>query len=107
MSTQLVMQGTVKPDGRLELDERVPMPAGRVLVTVEPVVQPPANDPFWMRMHAIWQAQNARGHMPRTREQIDAEVNALRDEAEEELRETERVHEYCQQTRKKVEEHPE
>jgi hypothetical protein len=50
MSMQITLQGTVKADGTLELDDRVAMPEGRVLVTVRPVVQPDPNDPFWQRM---------------------------------------------------------
>ncbi|HQU43491.1 MAG: hypothetical protein B7Z73_10245, partial [Planctomycetia bacterium 21-64-5] len=51
------------------------------------------------RMQAIWDGQKARGHVPRTKEQIDAELNALRDEAEEEMRQVERLQEECRLAR--------
>jgi hypothetical protein len=46
--------------------------------------QLPKDDPFWQMMEGIWAAQKARGHVPRTKAEIDAEVRVLRDEAEEE-----------------------
>ena len=99
MSVQITLQGTVRADGALELDDRVALPEGRVLVTVRPVVQPASNDPFWQRMEQIWAAQRARGHVPRTKEQIDAELRELRDDAEVEMRATERLHDECLRAR--------
>src|SRR5262245_12240941 len=92
MGIQITLQGAVRADGSLELDDRVAMPEGRVLVTVRPVVQPASDDPFWQRMEQIWAAQRARGHIPRTKEQIDAELCELRDDAEAEMQATERLH---------------
>ena len=63
MSVQITLQGTVKADGSLELDDPVAMPEGRVLVTVRPIVQPDPNDPFWQRMEQIWAGQRARGQV--------------------------------------------
>ena len=60
MSVQMTLQGTVRADGSLELDDPVAMPEGRVLVTVRPVVQPASDDPFWQRMEQIWARQRAR-----------------------------------------------
>ena len=37
----IVVRGVVKPDGTLELDGRVPMPAGKVRVTLQPVPELP------------------------------------------------------------------
>jgi hypothetical protein len=36
---QVSAQGTVKPDGTLELDNPLPLPGGRVLVNVQPLVE--------------------------------------------------------------------
>jgi len=43
---QVSAQGTVKPDGILELDNPLPLPGGRVLVTVHPLpdLAPPPDD---------------------------------------------------------------
>lgn len=86
MSIQIVLQGTVTPDGTLELDDRLKLPAGRVQVMVQPLPQPSAQDPFWARMEAIWSGQEARGHVPREKEAIDAELRELRTQSEEEMR---------------------
>lgn len=92
MSIQITIQGTVRADGVLELDDRVAMPEGRVLVTVQPVPQPAADDPFHRRMEQIWAGQRARGHVPRTRAEIDAELQDLRAAAEAEFQAVERLH---------------
>jgi hypothetical protein len=87
----------VKPDGTLELDEKVPLPAGRVLVTVQPVVQPPPDDPFWQMMERIWADQRARGHVPRSVEEVEAARRGLREDSEEEIQQAIRLHQACQQ----------
>ena len=46
-------------------------------------------------MEAVWAAQKARGYVPPSREEIDAELAAMRDEAEEKMREVERLSENC------------
>jgi hypothetical protein len=98
---QVILEGTVHADGTLELDERLPLPAGRVRVTVQTfdVPQVPNQARFWDMMERIWADQKARGHVPRTREEIDAEINRLRDEAEQEVQAVERLHEECQRAR--------
>lgn len=35
------IQGTLQPDGKLILDERPPLPPGRVRVAIQAVVEPP------------------------------------------------------------------
>lgn len=63
-------------------------------MTVQAAAAPtrPADD-LMTRMKAVWAAQKARGHVPRTREEIDAEINAMRDEAEEEMQVIEQLQE--------------
>ena len=91
----IVVQGTLNPDGTLNLDEKIELPAGRVQVTIQPLPELPADDPFWQRMRAAWDQQRLTGKAPRTREEIDAAVNALRQEAEEEIQNTESLHMGC------------
>ena len=90
---EVILEGTVHRDGTLELDEALPLPAGRVRVTVRPCPDPDQPNParFWNMMEQIWTGQHARGHVPRTREEIDAEIQKLRDEAEEEMQAVERL----------------
>jgi hypothetical protein len=99
MSQEMIeVQGTVRPDGSLALDEKLSLPAERVHVTVRTCQQPEKPDPvrFGVLMERIWANQKARGHLPRSREEIDAELNQLRDEAEEEMEAVERLHAECQ-----------
>lgn len=98
MSAAVTVQGTLKPDGTLELDQKPNLAPGRVRVTVEVVTEPIHPDRFWAMMQSIWVDLRAAGHVPRTREQIDTEINALRDEDEERMRAVERLHEECRRT---------
>jgi hypothetical protein len=102
MSVQITMQGTVKADGTLELDEPVAMPEGRVLVTVQPIVQPAPDDPFWQRMERIWAGQRARGHVPRSVEDVESGRQAFRQEMEEEIQEAMRLQEECRRAREQA-----
>jgi hypothetical protein len=97
-SSVVELEGTVQPDGTLVLDEKLRLPAGRVRVAVEPLrtVEATNLDRFWAMMEGIWADLRAAGHRPRTKEEIDAEINALREEAEEEMRGVERLHEACE-----------
>jgi hypothetical protein len=52
-------------------------------------------------LEQIWADQKARGHIPRTREEIDAEIQHLRDEAEEEFLAIEHLQEECRRQRER------
>src|SRR5438309_1850167 len=54
--TETVIEGTLKPDGTLELDEKPNLPPGRVKVVLrqEVKIALPNDDPFWQRMQAMW-----------------------------------------------------
>ena len=95
----VVVEGTVQPDGTLEVTQKVNLPAGRVHVIVEPFADPVQPDRFWKMMESIWDAQRASGRTPRTREEIDTEIDALRNEAEEEMQAVERLQEDCRRAR--------
>ena len=88
----VVVHGRIRPDGTLELNQPVGLPPGEVQVTVEPVAggTEPKEDLLTL-MKRIREAQRARGYQPRTRREIDAELNQMRDEAEEEMLEIERL----------------
>jgi hypothetical protein len=81
--------GTVGPDGTLQLDEKLNVPPGRVRVRVETVPAETLSG-FVDRTRA---ELAAAGHRFRTREEIDAEINELRDEWEERLEELDRSRE--------------
>ena len=99
MTTNAIeVQGTLRPDGTLVLDDKPNLPPGRVKVTVEPTSELTQTD-VWQVLERIWAGQRARGHVPRTREQIDAELEAARQEDEERMQALERIHEECSQAR--------
>lgn len=91
----VVVEGTVQSDGTLEVSQKVDLPAGRVHVTVQPVAEPVQPDRFWKMMESIWAAQLASGRAPRTREEIDAEIKATRDESDEEMQAVARLQDDC------------
>jgi 50S ribosomal subunit-associated GTPase HflX len=90
-ATSVTVPGVVKPDGSLELEGKVPLPPGKVQVTVQAVPELPKDDPFWQMMEAIWAGQQARGHRPRSVEEVEAERRQVREEWEERMQEIERV----------------
>ena len=98
--SQIEVEGTLQADGTLVLDAKPNLPAGRVRVTLLPVVgATPPEDDFMTRMEAVWAAQKARGYVSPSREEIDAQIAAMGDEAEEEIKEVERLSDYCRQGR--------
>ena len=99
---RIEVEGEVQADGTLVLDKRLNLPAGRVRVTVQaiPVSETPNLLRFQAMMREIWAGQKARGHVPRTKEEIDAEIRQLREEAEEEWQAAERLHDECQRARR-------
>ncbi len=88
-ATHVVVAGTLKADGSLELDNKLDLAPGRVQVIVQPLPELPNDDPFWQMMEGIWAAQKARGHVSRTKEEIDAEIRLMRDEGEAEMQQVE------------------
>jgi hypothetical protein len=100
-SDQVVVHGRIRPDGTLELSQPVGLPPGEVQVTVAAVPEATMpNEDLGTLMERIWAGQRARGYQPRTREEIDAELNQMRDEAEEEMLEIERLQEECERQRR-------
>ena len=91
MSSAMVIQGFVKSDGTLELAEKVTLPPGRVQVTIASLPDLPKDDPFWQMMQDIWAGQKARGHAPRSAEEVESERRALREEWEERMRRIEQI----------------
>jgi|SRR5580704_15969335 hypothetical protein len=85
---QIIIQGTVDSEGGLTLNQPVPLPPGPVEVSVHSRLSTPSTvsaGSFWTAMEKIWAGQRARGYVPRSREEVDAEIAGLRDEAEDEI----------------------
>jgi len=104
MSTAtVIVEGVVRPDGTLEVPGKLDLPAGRVRVTVQSVPEPTRPDRFWNMMETLWADLRASGRTPRTEEEIDAEIDALRNEAEEEMQAVERLQDECRRAREQAE----
>jgi hypothetical protein len=95
----LEIQGTLREDGTLLLDQKPNLPPGRVKVTVQPAntAKDNVNDTITVlaRIHA---AQALRGHVPRSVEEIDADLADSRDDSER-SRMIEQIQEECQRER--------
>ncbi len=96
-TTSVTVPGILKPDGSLELRKPIGLPPGPVEVTVQAV---PAREDTWTVLQRIWAEQKAEGRQPRTAEEIDAEINQLRDELEEHALAIERLQEEAEAQRK-------
>jgi hypothetical protein len=99
-ATQLVMSGTIRPDGTLELEGKTNLPPGRVRVTLNIVPeQPGQREDVLTVLQRIHAEQKARGMKPRSAAEIDAYINALRDELEEHANQIEAIQEEAQRAR--------
>ena len=93
MDTQQVMvHGWISQDGILEVGEKLNLPPGPVSVTVQAVLPPSGREDTRTVLEAIWAERKAHGLKDRTKEEIDAEIDAMRDESEEEISEVERLY---------------
>jgi hypothetical protein len=91
--------GAVKPDGSLELDERLTLPVGRVQVTIVPLPELPRDDPFWQMMQGIWESRRQARLQPRSVEEVEAERRAVREEWEERMRRLDVIREEARRLR--------
>ncbi len=81
-SAESVVQGTLKPDGTLELDEKPKLSPGRVIVTLQPTQT--GSTPQRKLTDVIDQIrqQQARGFQGRSAEEIEAGLREGEDEYE-------------------------
>ena len=83
-TTILETLGTVRPDGTLDLDQKVTVAPGRVKVRVESVEPPaPPAQGLVEFVQSVRQEMAAAGHRFRTKDEIDAEIEELRNEWDE------------------------
>jgi hypothetical protein len=100
----VTVEGVVKPDGTLEVAGKLDLPAGRVRVTVQSVSETTQPDRFWKMMESLWSDVRAGSRTPRTEDEIDREIDALRNEADEEMRALEWTQEDCRRAREQPDE---
>ena len=77
MPVSEVVEGLLRSDGSLELDKMPSLPAGRVRVTLQTVEE---RQDFWSVLENIQKRRQARGAPRRTREEVDGQVAAMRQE---------------------------
>lgn len=87
-----MVTGRVRADGTLELDGAVPLEPGPVCVIVQRYRQGRAGDDTRSVLQRIRRQRQVSGAVARTKEEIDAQIDALRHESEAEFREVERIH---------------
>ena len=105
--TETVIAGTIQLDGTLVLDEKLNLRPGRVKVVLqqEAVAKPaqPLGADFFQMMEEIWAGQRARGHVPRTEEEVEGERRELREEMDDEIEDAIRLQEECRRRRQQAE----
>ena len=78
MQRAYIVKGSLTDSRTVHLDEPVSIPAGKVRVIVEVAerARKMSHEEFlvWLQ-----QRQDARGHVPRTREEVDADLRAERE----------------------------
>lgn len=77
MGATAVIEGRLNPDGTLELMGSIPLPPGRVRVTLEAITEP---ESIWDVVDRIREERRARGAQGRTRQEIDDAIRAMREE---------------------------
>jgi len=87
---RMVVSGRLDPDGTLHVDQKLPLPPGAVQVTVEASRQGRGKD-VWTVLERIWEERKERGTRRRSKDEIDAEIDALRNDSELEIEEIERL----------------
>ena len=77
--TSNVVRGTILPDGTLTLDERTTLPAGPVEVTIRPVAADRKGESLIEYLQRTRAELEASGAVFRTKEEIDADIEEMRD----------------------------
>src|SRR3954447_20466975 len=98
MTTNAIeIQGTLREDGTLVLDQKPDLPPGRVKVTVEPVPDYKQTE-IWQFFEQIKAEREALGINPRSQEEIDGYLATMRDE-DERTRMINNIQEECRRQR--------
>lgn len=77
MARSYVLTGTFE-EQTVTLDEALPLKSGRVRLTLE-LLRPESRKPHQQVLADIRRRQRARGHQPRTREEVDAYLKSERE----------------------------
>jgi hypothetical protein len=98
-ATHVVVDGTLKPDGSLELDSKLDLPPGRVQLIVQPLPDLPKDDPFWQMMERIWADRKVAGLTARSTEEVESRRRVLRRDVDEDIEKARRLQEESRRLR--------
>ncbi len=101
----VVIQGLVKPDGTLELEGKVPLPPGKVSVTLQPMPEVPYSqetDPFFEMLRSIRALRERDGVKPDADAALAA-AQKVRDEFDEQVEELGQLQDDCRRQRLEAE----
>jgi len=80
---ETVIEGTLKPDGTLDLDEKPNLPPGRVTVVLrQEAVVKPAEEGWWPLMQRIRTEREAAGYHFMPEAEMNSHLMWLRDDEE-------------------------
>ncbi len=79
MNDYYTTTGTISDKNTLILDGPIPLPVGRVRITVERIMPPPTGEHFLTKLHALQKSLRASGYQSRTKTEIDDYIQAERD----------------------------
>jgi hypothetical protein len=77
---EIVVQGTLKPDGTVELDEKPNLPPGRVTVVLRQPAVPPTQEGWWPYMQRVRAEREAAGYHFMNEAEMRAHLDWLREE---------------------------
>jgi hypothetical protein len=79
MRYQVEVQGTLREDGTLELDQKPELPPGKVRVTLRFIGEPPpVQEDWWEFLQRARAELEASGHQFMTEEEVKAYIDDLR-----------------------------
>lgn len=77
---EIVVEGTLKPDGTLELDQKPNLSPGRVQVVLRPTQESAAaREGWWPYMQRVRAEREAAGYPFMTEEEVTAHIEWLRE----------------------------
>jgi hypothetical protein len=78
---EVVVEGTLQPDGTLKLDQKPGLPPGRVTVVLRPIAEPaPSQEGWWPYMQRVRAEREAAGYHFLNEAQMQAHLDWLRDD---------------------------
>jgi hypothetical protein len=93
MSTQqIILHGIIQSDGTLQIEEKINLPPGPVNVTLETPTSIKPKESTLLVLQEIALRQQATTRQPRSKEEIDAEIDSMRNEDEQRMQEIEHIY---------------